>query len=290
MRLAIIDKKNSRLKVEPKSIKIDEQNIPFSQIDVIIISQDISLKTSEIIKISSNSIPILLLNNFNNKMSIINGFESKNGDLKIDQYKAFHNRIKIAKWIIKEKIISHKEQLKAHDIILDIQNELNTLEQSNRIDTIMGIEGSFARKYFDNFFSLLPKKFHKSKRTKNPPLDPVNSVMSFFYMVYYNIITTRLLSFGFEPAIGYLHEAYRGHNALASDFMEFFRADINHFVIIVFKNNTLTTRDFIRKNGVFLNQNGKKKLWKIFSDLIAIMNPKLNEKIATLRKIINENS
>jgi CRISPR-associated protein Cas1 len=152
----------------------------------------------------------------------------------------------------------------------------------------MGIEGSFARNYFKEYFSLIPKIFHKSKRSKKPPQDPVNAVMSYWYSLYYNIITVKLLSYGFEPALGYLHTPFRSHNALSSDILELFRASINQAIFSIFTNKLLTIDDFTKKGGVYLKYDGRKKIWKEFIALVNILNPKLDAEIANIRKWINE--
>lgn len=97
-----------------------------------------------------------------------------------------------------------------------------------------------------------------------------------------------MISYGFEPAIGYLHTAFRTHNALASDFMELFRAHINQSVIAIFKNEILTIDDFSKKGGVYLKFDGRKKVWKEFAALVNVLKPKLDEEIAKIRSMINE--
>lgn len=150
----------------------------------------------------------------------------------------------------------------------------------------MGIEGAFAVKYFKEYFTLLPSNMHKSKRSKQPPLDPVNAVLSYWYALYYNIITAKLLSYGFEPSIGYLHKPFREHNALSSDMMELFRSQINEAVVHLFKNNILEMDDFSKKGGVYLKFEGRKKIWSHFLALCEVLQPKLDEEIAQLKRMI----
>lgn len=129
---------------------------------------------------------------------------------------------------------------------------------------------------------------HKSKRSKQPPQDPVNAVLSYWYALYHNIITAKLLSYGFEPSIGYLHKPFREHNALSSDIMEFFRAEINEAVMHLFKNNILEIEDFSKKGGVYLRFEGRKKVWSHFLALCEVLKPKLDEELANLKKGIYE--
>jgi len=136
---------------------------------------------------------------------------------------------------------------------------------------------------------LIPKKFHKEKRTKRPALDPANAIMSYWYSLFYNLITAKLLSYGFEPSIGYLHTPFRSHNALSSDILEFFRAEINEAIISVFQKNILSLQHFTKKNSsVYLKYNGRKEIWQYFVDLSNLLNSKIESEIANIKKLINE--
>ena len=187
-----------------------------------------------------------------------------------------------------KKTMCEKLQLANNDINIEIDEEIISINKALCINEIMGIEGSFARKYFKYYFELLPLDMHKSKRSKRPPNDPVNAVMSYWYSLYYNIITVKLLSFGFDPSIGYLHTAFRSHNALSSDFIEMFRADINSAVIPLFKNEILSNEDFTNKNGVYLKYDGRKKIWPEFIALNNSLKAKLDFEIANLKARIFE--
>jgi len=283
-KLAIIDKKDITVKLDGHTIKFEEQTIPFKLIDTLVLNHRATINSGDILKLTKENINILIISHNNSNISIINSANTKNGDLKMGQYKSLSNNIDYAKYFIKNKIISHQEQLSHHNKQLDTKIVLEQLSNAKNIDEIMGIEGSFARAYFKEYFSLLPKAYHKSKRTKQPPLDPVNALLSYWYSLYYNIITVKLLSYGFEPALGYLHTPFRSHNALSSDILELFRASINQAVLSIFMNNLLAIDDFSMKNGVYLKWEGRKKIWKEFVTLVDILQPKLDEIIAKTRR------
>jgi len=105
-------------------------------------------------------------------------------------------------------------------------------------------------------------------------------------MVVYNLITVRLLSFGFEPSIGFMHQPFRSHNALASDFMELFRADINAFVFRLFDEKKVTSSDFTKKNGVYLKYDARRKIWGYFKSFNQKLQKELDKEIAILRDMI----
>ena len=288
MKLAIIDKKDITIKLDNSAIKIDEQTIPFKHVDTLILNHRATISTADILKLTKNDISILIISYNNEHICIINSANTKAGELKLAQYNSLKHKLRFAKHFVSQKIISHKQQLQNHKIETDIQEQLDKIYEATQIDEIMGIEGSFARAYFKEFFTLLPQNLHKGKRSKKPPQDPVNAVLSYWYSLYYNIISIQLLQYGFEPSCGYLHTPFRTHNALASDMMELFRAYINEAVIAIFANEVLQKDDFSKKGGVYLKYEGRKKIHKEFVALVNTLKPKLDEQIATLRRMIDE--
>ena len=227
MKIAIIDKKDATVKIENNILKIDEQNIPFRLIDTLIIFSNHLLQTKDIIKITKEDIFIILISYNQRDASLITSTKGKNAELKLSQYRALENHLFIAKYFLSKKITTHTAQLKLHNILIEDEEILKKIKDAKDIQTLLGIEGSFSKNYFTSYFTLFPKTLHNNRRTKNPPKDPLNATLSFCYMLFYSIITIKLLSYGFEPTIGYLHKPFRSHNALSSDIMETIRADIN---------------------------------------------------------------
>ena len=288
MKIAIIDKKDITLKIENNSIKFQEQTIPFKLMDILILNHRVTLHTKDILKLTKENISILLISYNNDNFSITSSANTKNANIKLAQYHSLVNNITFAKYYTEKKLLSHQEQLKSFNINIDISHQLKQIDEATRIDELMGIEGSFARIYFQHYFNQMPKSMHKNKRSKQPPLDPVNALLSYWYSLYYNIITIKLLSHGFEPSMGYLHTPFRSHNALASDILEVFRAAINQAVYSIFKNKLLTLDDFSKKGGVYLKYSGRKKVWEEFTILVDILKPQLDFEISNLKRTINE--
>ncbi len=126
----------------------------------------------------------------------------------MEQYLAQQDALRIAKYFISQKIKRHTEHLAKYNIELDNAKVLADIEKARTVQRILGLEGSFSNRYFRQYFKLFPKKLHLGKRSKQPPLDPVNAMLSFFYMIVYNLISVKLLSYGFEPSIGFMHQPF----------------------------------------------------------------------------------
>ena len=286
MKIAFIDKKNSKLKVDRTALRVDEHKIPLRLLDVVVIATSCNLESKDMVKMTKEGISLLLLSARNDDVAIVYSARSKSAELKLEQYQAQSRALDIAKYFISQKVQRHSANLAKHGKNLDISKVLEKIEKTKRIQTLLGVEGSFSKRYFMHYFKLFPKKLHLGKRSKQPPLDPVNSMLSFFYMLVHNLITVRLLSYGFEPSIGFMHQPFRGHDALSSDFMELFRADINEFVFGLFDSKKLKSDDFTKTQGIYLKYDARRRVWGDFQKFNQALQVELDKEIAIIRKMI----
>ncbi len=287
MNIIVIDKKEPCIKTDNETLVVDGQKVPFRLIDTILLIGKSQLSTNDINKLTSAKISIILLSYNYANSSIITTTTAKSPELKLKQYQqATTSPLEVAKKIISLKIASHIEHLKTHQIDIALSPYHQKIEDAKDLDMLLGIEGSFSKLYFGHYFSLFPRTLHKGKRSKRPPLDPVNALLSLNYTLFYNLISTRLLAHGFELGIGFLHRPFRSHHALSSDLIELLRADINAYVYKLFSEKVITQSDFSKKGGVYLKYEGRKKLWKPFREFIKEIEPKLENHITVLKGML----
>jgi len=287
MKSLIIDKQDEILQYKDKKIKTSKHTIPLKLIDVIVINENIKISPKDILNITNFNIPIIFISKDNRKFSITLPLSIKNASLKISQYNVLKNRLDIAKNILIRKIQSHIDSLDTLNLVdFVLKDEIQNIKNAKNLDELLGIEGAFATKYFKTYFSLFDKRLSKGKRTKNPPLDPVNAMLSFLYTYGYYLITAKIFIKGFDPYISYLHTPFRNHYALSSDILEPIRADINVFVAKLFLEKELSIDDFTKKNGVYLRYQSRIKLWKKIQKFFNQINIKINKEIILLKKDI----
>ncbi len=287
MNVIIVDRKDAQISLKSELLQIDSQKIPLHLIDTLLIVGDQKLQAADLTKLSSNSTHVVLFSSDFTKSAHITTTSSKNAQLKLAQYQACTTKtLPIAKTILSRKITAHAGQLQRHEISLQTHEILCRLDRAKTLDELLGIEGSFSRHYFTHYFSLFPKVLHKGRRTKRPPLDPLNALLSWFYTLIYHLIGVRLIGFGFEPSLGFLHRPFRSHMALASDILELYRADINQFVYEIFSQKIVTHQDFSKKSGVYLRYEGRKKLWQHFREFSASLEPRIDATITEIRGML----
>jgi len=143
---------------------------------------------------------------------------------------------------------------------------LNNIQQTKTLDELRGYEGECATLYFGVLSSLIisqQEDFVFVQRTKRPPLDPVNALLSFLYSILVNDVRSALETVGLDPQVGFLHQLRSGRPSLALDLMEEFRAYLGDRIMLNLINlKQVTKKDFeIRESGeVRMSDNARKAL------------------------------
>lgn len=139
-------------------------------------------------------------------------------------------------------------------------------EEHLSLDELRGREGEAAATYFGVFDGLIVsqrEKFQFAGRSRRPPLDPVNALLSLLYTLLVHDVTAALEGVGLDPAVGFLHRDRPGRPSLALDLMEELRPMLaDRLVVSLINRKQLQPRDFIvRENGaVQLTDNARKEV------------------------------
>ncbi len=127
------------------------------------------------------------------------------------------------------------------------------LQRPGDIAEMRGIEGEAAASYFAAFPVLIrvnDESFAFKGRTRRPPLDPVNALLSFVYTLLVHDCRSALEGVGLDPYVGFLHADRPGRPSLALDLMEEFRAFLaDRLVLSLINRQQLKPRDFIHSAG-----------------------------------------
>lgn len=188
--------------------------------------------------------------------------EKKNVFLRLKQYKLFENenvKISFSKEIVKSKI---KNQIvflqkmvkkngidkdKVYKLINSLKNLFSYVESSNDIEKIRGYEGYASKEFFSVFGKDIIHDWAKfNGRSRNPPKDNVNAVLSFLYTLLYQRVDSTVESEDLDPYIGMFHEVDYGKRSLSFDLMEEFRTPIAETLTISLFNLSILNKDDFR--------------------------------------------
>lgn len=208
--------------------------------------------------------------------------------LRLAQYKAdFAQHISIARNCVAGKIRNSRQVLlrAARDTtdesakmsllgaIKTLAYNLRSLPAVENLDVLRGYEGDAAKTYFNAFSYCIRldmrDAFALNNRSRRPPLDRCNALLSFLYTLLTHDCRAALESVGLDPQYGYLHVPRPGRPSLALDLMEEFRPVFaDRLALTLINRQQVKPDDFIIRNGgaVQMNDNARKTLLMAYQD------------------------
>lgn len=188
-----------------------------------------------------------------------------------DSSKEEAQSLEIAKTCILGKVYNARGVLERgirdHSLQIDVEkvkaasafmkNSLEMIRDCQSKEQLRGYEGEAASIYFgvlDELILQQKKDFYFHGRSKRPPMDNVNALLSFVYTLLTNSITSALESVGLDPYVGYLHTERPGRASLSLDLVEELRAVLaDRFVLSLINKKIVSKKNFSHKeNGAVL--------------------------------------
>ena len=135
-----------------------------------------------------------------------------------------------------------------------LSSSLRNLPHAPDLDVVRGIEGDAAKNYFAALPLLVRRdarnKFTMDGRTRRPPRDRFNALLSFLYSMLMNDCRSALEAVGLDPQLGFLHTVRPGRAALALDLMEEFRAIFaDRLALTLINRGQIGPNDFAEREG-----------------------------------------
>lgn len=202
----------------------------------------------------------------------------KNVELRTAQYRGSFDEqvcLRIARGLVRAKIQNARTLMRRNwrgdespdELMTEYRRDVEQCERARGLDTLLGIEGQSAARYFRNFGNLIKREgegeftFDFTTRNRRPPTDPVNALLSYAYSLLSRTWTVTLAAVGFDPYRGFYHQPRYGRPALALDMMEPFRPLIADSVVLTAINNgEVRPTDFVAAAGsVNLSPDGRKR-------------------------------
>lgn len=199
-------------------------------------------------------------------------------------------KIHNARWSIQRTRRDHSlrvDDARLGEVSEQLKDVLPQVLCQEDLDSLRGLEGAAATAYFGVFDQLIlgnKAVFHFTTRSRRPPMDPVNALLSFAYSLLSHDCASVLESAGLDSYVGFLHRDRPGRSSLALDLMEELRPCIaDRFVLSCINNRIFQKSDFdYRENGaVFLNEKGRRTFLQRWQERKkdTLTHPFLGEKI-----------
>ena len=157
-----------------------------------------------------------------------------------------------------------EDEAKLTRTALNLAASLRALPEAADLDTLRGVEGEAARNYFAALNLLvradLRELFAMDGRSRRPPRDRMNALLSFLYSMWTNDCRSALEAAGLDPQIGFLHAVRPGRAALALDLVEEFRPWADRLALTLVNRGQLGADDFaLREGGAVLLEGDARK-------------------------------
>lgn len=289
---SVLVKDGNRLSVKKGKDSVIK-SIGLEKLEGVIVIGAAHLSTGLITELLERDISMTWLSSsgrFFGRLEPTSGYNIDRQILQFERQRDEHFRLVLSRSWINAKIRNCRTLLRRYNRNRDLEMVSKTIDeleimaekslQADSIETLMGFEGLASKKYFQSLNLLLPDDFKFSGRTRRPPKDPFNSIISFGYtLVLYEIFTV-LNCKNLHPYLGFMHQPKRGHPALASDLLEEWRAVIvDSLALSMLTGSELKSIDFAdpdSEDGVFLTREGSRTFLNKFESKLRSMNQYLN--------------
>jgi CRISPR-associated protein Cas1 len=253
---AIIRCEDEHLRIFKDDVEL--LSLPAFKIDQIILFGNSQVTTSAMKFCLRNLIPIVVLSGTGQFFGAIESTNNQNVLLHQKQFERLADQkfvLETARQIVSGKIwnsrtlLQRRQRKEPKDRVRQSINELlalgEQLASAATLEQVRGHEGAAAASYFAAYAACVPSAFGFKNRNRQPPLDPVNALLSFGYtLLFYNIFSI-VRARGLSPYVGNLHALRQGHPALCSDLIEELRAPIvDSLVTSLLNKQIFTPADF----------------------------------------------
>jgi CRISPR-associated protein Cas1 len=241
-----------------------KQTIPAQTIEQVVLMGNPQVTGDALMYALELGMPVHYLSSFGKHLGSAMPGYSRNGQLRLAQYRCYEEadrRLELVKAIVTAKIHNQAAVLYRHKVQEErLKQQKAAVQSQTTIEQVRGVEGLAAREYFASWSQMLKEPWSFSVRTRRPPTDPVNSLLSFAYGLLKVQVTAAVHLAGLDPYIGYLHEVTRGQPAMVLDLMEEFRPLVaDNVVLAVLNNRELQPKDFSESLGAYLLSDSARK-------------------------------
>jgi len=276
-------------------IKSDDnpnKQIPFCSLDSIICFGEVHCTPRLLGACMKRGINITYLSVYGRYIASVVGLKSGNVLVRREQYRKADDKdfaVKVSRQFIIGKLSNYVNTLKLFGSFKQVEKISKSIERLNYVtdlNMIRGIEGDASASYFSTFDDIISADDDRLKfnvRSRRPPKNIVNCILSFLYIVLSNDTYSACESVGLDSAVGYLHSDRSGRLSLSLDLMEELRSIlVDRVVCDLIIGNEINPDNFIvSQGGVSMDAKAKKIVLGAYQSNknFAVYHPFLDERV-----------
>ncbi len=285
-----VDEQGCAIKKTGQRILVTRENqvlrdIPLIHLGQVVIAGNVNLTTPAMQTLLHDGIPVVFLSKYGRYHGALTPQVSRNSLLRSAQYRIANineHALTLAKAFIHGKLANMRLMLQRRKWRNKIETDLAPLLESIKsiklmqkrvanalnLTQLLGIEGNATAAYFRSFPFMLKSElgFDFQHRSRRPPADPTNALLSFAYSLLTADVMSAIQIVGLDPYIGFFHQLKYGKPCLALDLMEEFRPIIADSVVITLINTKqITPNDFTQAHGGwYLKERARKTFYAAY--------------------------
>jgi CRISPR-associated protein Cas1 len=226
----------------------------------VVLQGNAQITTQAMRALLERGIPVTYLSGGGWFLGRVSGTDTNNVDLRVAQHRRAADPafcLDFARRIVVSKIRNCRTMLRRNHtepddtLLFQLKQLMRKATQAASLESLLGIEGSAARVYFQAFTGMLKTSaisgFDFERRNRRPPRDPVNALLSFVYALLTKELSITVASVGLDPLLGFYHQPRFGRPALALDLMEEFRPLVGDSVVVsAINTGVVDGEDFVQ--------------------------------------------
>ena len=299
-----------RLAISWLDLKNDEvfsRDVPLRDVERVVIIGTPSVSMAVLHALLKEDIPVCLLSYNGHWLGSMTPSNDMNGARRLRQYEVSSDddlQLRVAKCLIHAKIRNMRrvlqrlaasrkqaEDAEQLDACNSLAATLNDLERADSMDSVRGYEGVATAIYFKRLRAFFPPELPFVSRSRRPPQDEANSLLSWTYTIVMAEIETEIRCAGLDPCFGFLHEIANGRPSLACDLLEPLRAPLCDMLVMNLVNHGLIKKEHFHRDaddgGVYLNNSARGIFFNEYEEyMLRRFAEKKNGIHVTLRQVI----
>lgn len=251
---AVLRKTGERLVVEKDRTVLLE--VPCRKLDAVLIYGNVQVTTQALAELLEHGVELALLSAGGKLRCQLTPPKARNVPLRMRQYEVAASEaacLPLARELVRGKIanqaavlrrfrVNHPEAVDAGDVA-ELERAAAGVDRAASLEILRGIEGAAAARHFRALAGMVPPELRFEGRSRRPPRDPVNALLSLGYVLAGNELQSLLDAMGFDPYLGFFHRLDYGRPSLALDLVKEFRAAlVDRFVTGLFNRRGVPAR------------------------------------------------
>lgn len=290
MQTLVISKSSVSVKLEAGHLVIHDHSgdappvkVPLADIERLVVSGQPSISFPALAKLMDKGIPCCFLTAGGRWRGMMDGDRGFHAGRRMRQYESLDDesfRLHFAKRVISAKIsncrrtlqrlaANRRSTLEGCADWTGIAHCIGAVSFMETVDAVRGLEGVAAARYFRLLSRFFPVEAPFTVRTRRPPRDVANSMLSFCYTLLENEVVSAVRSHGLDVAAGYFHRDHDRSPSLALDLMEPFRPMADRVVLDLLNHRRMRIAEHFESGengGIYLTDAGRPVVFRAFDE------------------------